>query len=111
MSQLFALGLSLAVEIPMVTVGLRQAGLLRTGLVAAGATLLTHPVVWHATPLLTDQLGGFGAAALVTETAAVLVEGALFAGILSERASRAVVISLAANALSFTVGLVVYAWS
>jgi len=107
MSQTTALLLTLAVEVP-VAVGLVRrrrwgaASPAHVALVAAGASLVTHPLLWMALHRL------HGLPALVAaEAAVVVVESAAYAWAAGLRARHALIVSAAANATSFGTGLLV----
>jgi hypothetical protein len=106
MTWLQAFALTQLLEVPVFLLGMRSAPLsapLRLA-VALGASALTHPVVWFVLPpLLGPRLGWWGYFA-VAETFAVLAEWRYLAAFEVERPLR---LSLAANGLSMTVGLVV----
>lgn len=113
-----------AVEIPVYIVGLRASAVgawpwWKRALVGFGASLLTHPAVWFIVPFAFVPTVGFGRDTLVTlgpievtpyllmmiiaELFAWLAE-ALYLSLLGAR--RALGWALAANALSFGLGLV-----
>lgn len=93
------------VEVPVYLHGLRggeRSTAARLG-IAAGASLLTHPVVWFASPLLPL---GYEGRVLVAEGFAVLAEAAWLAGFgLRRPVSRALGYALVANVASAGLGL------
>jgi hypothetical protein len=107
-SQLQALLLTLAIE---VTVGIlllaRWGGAVawrRAALAAAGASLVTHPVAWWANTVgLTAW--SFAVRAPVIEIAVVAAEALILRWALPVTARRAAAVSIAMNAASFAVGL------
>lgn len=110
MSQLDALLLSLAVEVPLVIGGLivltdrDETPRWRIIAIALAATLLTHPLAWAASRTPMPGLSLWERAALI-ELSVVFAEGLLFALAIRVGASAAMLISLLANAASFGVGL------
>lgn len=107
-SYLADLGLTLAVEVPVVVVVGRAIGVgaRRAALVAVGANLLTHPLLWFvAAPWLHDHWGLAGVA--LAEAGVVAVEAAVYRRTL-ERSALAGWLALLANAASFGAGLVVH---
>ena len=102
-----ALLLTLAIEIPIATVGLARwyrVPAARGVPIAAAASLLTHPVVWFVLPgLLTPAIGGPGYL-LVAEGFAWLVEAAVFWLATRRDPVGLLLLSLVANAASFVVG-------
>jgi hypothetical protein len=113
MIQLQALLLSLAVEAPIVVVGLSAAApgetrrtvvVARALKLAVGATLLTHPLAWSANAWL--AYAGWSTAARLgaVEGLVVAAESALFAMVGRLSAARAVGVALVANAASFAAG-------
>lgn len=78
---------------------------------AAGAVLataLTHWAVWLAMPRLYEPLGYWGAFWLA-EAAVVLAEAVVYRLVAVRTAPRALAVSLAANAASAGLGLLIYA--
>lgn len=102
-----ALLLTLAIEIPIVAVGLARWYRVPAALgvpIAGVASLLTHPVVWFVLPgLLTPTIGGPGSL-LVAEGFAWLVETAIFWLATRRDPVGLLLLSLVANVASFTVG-------
>lgn len=107
MSYLAGLGLTLAVEVPVVVLtglrfGTRPA---RTAAVAMLASVITHPLLWFVVaPAFDAWLGWSGI--LVAEVLVVLVEAVVYERGLRPPVGRAVSfwLSLLANALSFLAG-------
>lgn len=97
--------LTVALEAPVVLYLLRRAepSVLRLGLLVVFANLATHPVVWYViTQLLLVGTPGY---VLVAETWAIAVEAVFYGAVvrgLSVR--RAIVVAVAANAMSFLAG-------
>lgn len=113
MTQTQAYFLTLAIEVP-IAVGLAAWRRLAPGrwrqvaLASIAASSLTHPVLWLVDPLLWDTFdtpARWG----VLETAITLVEGAVYSLALAWRARTGLFVSLVANAVSFGVGVVIYA--
>lgn len=108
MSYLADLGLTLAVEVPIVVPAARAIGVRgrRAAVVAVAANLLTHPLLWFvAAPWLHDRWGLAGV--VVAEVAVVVVEAAAYRRWL-DRSALAGWLALLANAASFGAGLVVH---
>ena len=114
MTQWTALGLTLAIEVPIVFAWIRfvsrdrdlpAAQLLA---VAAAATLVTHPVVWYFNTVVL-QPWPFAARAFVLETFAVVVEAAIYARFLNLSVRQATLLSLVANGASFGLGILAWA--
>ncbi|HVG94865.1 MAG TPA: hypothetical protein VND21_10495 [Planctomycetota bacterium] len=113
MTQSTALLLTLAIEVPIV-VGLTVAGrwprrdVLRLGVTAIGASLLTHPLLWLADAALQSRLAWAPRVALL-EVGVTLLEAAAYA--IAGRAGwpRGLLLSLVANAASLGTGLLLYA--
>jgi hypothetical protein len=105
MTQTSALLLTLLIEIPIV-VGVCKMGrwargeLLQVALVSAGASLLTHPLLWMAA----EHVGTLPAL-LVAETLIVLLEGVVYAWAAGLGLWRGQLVSLVANGASLGVGL------
>lgn len=121
---LIAFAFTQLVEVPVYVRALERQRVARslpaTAAIAFGASLLTHPVVWFVIPswwtrlylsvidrapqmTLSSPMARYVAMAVVAETFAVLVEAAYFR---AWELRRALAWSLAANALSLTLGLV-----
>ena len=112
MTQWSALLLTLCVEVPIVLFWVRrtepqQFDWRRVAAVAAAATLLTHPLVWHTNNALVAW--PFAARAAVVETFAVVAEAVIYWRFLGHSPPRAGMLSLVANGLSFSIGLAVWA--
>jgi hypothetical protein len=107
-SYLADLGLTLAVEVPIVVIVGRSLGVgaRRAALVAVAANLLTHPLLWFvAAPRLHDAWGLTGVA--VAEVGVVVVEATVYRRHL-DRGAVAGWLALLANAASLLVGAVVH---
>ena len=111
-----ALLLTLAIEVSlaMLTVwGLQAAGRLpsvalgRVFGAAVGASLITHPFAWWANHTLPWT---FAARAALIEVSVVVVEAALYAGLVPVRALTGLGLSLWVNGASFGLGLVWFYW-
>jgi hypothetical protein len=107
-SQLQALILTVAIEVPVAILLLGRWGSRvawhRVALAAAGASLVTHPLAWWAN---TAALAAwpFAARATLIEVAVAAAEALILAWALAVTARRAAVVSIAMNAASFAVGL------
>ena len=102
MTQLQAMARSIVIEVPVaLLLGPRQ---VRTVAAGIGATLVTHPVLWAAWFPLRARLP-YAATALLLEGVVVLVEAAIYRLTLPVSWGRAALISLAANAAAFGIGL------
>lgn len=111
MTQMQALLLSMLVEAAVagsLAAALRWGAPARAASAAVVATALTHWAVWLGMPEMMDTLGYWGAFA-VAETLVVLVEAAVYRLAAVRSAPRALLISLAANAASAGLGLLIYA--
>lgn len=74
--------------------------------IGLGASAITHPLVWFVIPEVTQAFGiGWWTTVAIAETFAVLVEAGWLA---SFGARRALLWSLTANGVSFSLGLVGY---
>lgn len=107
MTALAALGLTIAVELPLYVLGLlalRFAGPLRAVLLGVGVNLLTHPVLWYV--LSPDPTMS---RILVAEVVVCLVEAAVIWLVVRRDAPLLVVLALGVNAASFGVGLLISA--
>ena len=104
--------LSLAIEAPLAAVwvvgalGLTWQTGRRAALAALAGTVLSHPVVWHASLLLSDRIGFAPSAALV-EGFAILIEAPLYVWIARLSAGQALLVSGAVNMGSFLSGLLI----
>lgn len=110
MTQLQAMLLSLALEVPVALLVARLAHAHRgtTLLAALLATTITHPLVWHLnhTWFALDAWPRLA----VLEVGAVVVEGFVYLLVARLRPLVAWGTSLAANATSFGLGLVLFYW-
>lgn len=79
-------------------------GAIHVGAASAIATFVTHPQFWNAALFAYDRYGIWPSLAAL-EAIVVLVEGALIAWMASLRLDHAMLVSLAANAASFALGL------
>ena len=113
MTQTEAFLLTLAIELPVaigLATGLRWApgSVLRLAASALAASALTHPILWIVDPLLGPAIATPVRWGLL-ESAIALVEAAVYRAGAGLPARRALAVSIAANAASFAVGLIVYA--
>lgn len=112
MTQLEALGLTLAIELAVVAVfavGLRfwpRPAWPRAFLIGAAASLLSHPWAWWANTSALVALP-FAERALVIEAVVVAFEAILYALAGGLPWWRAAVVALVANATSFAIGLLI----
>ena len=107
MTAVAALGLTIAVELPLYVLGLgvlRLAGPLRAALLGIGVNLLTHPILWYV--LSPDPTA---VRILVAEMLACLVEAAVIWLVVRRDGPLLVVLALGVNAASFGVGLLINA--
>lgn len=110
MTQLVALALTLAIEVPIALIGKRlskiQIDSWRFALVATSTSLITHPIVW---PLITHWLkpSPFWFRATVGETLAILIEALIYWKFTPLGLRGAFLVSLAANLASFGIGMLV----
>ena len=107
MTQTTALLLTLLIEVPIVAGVAWACGWARKrlgwlALVAVGATLVTHPLLW----LSQSALGGL-TGLVIAELVVALVEGAALAWGAGIGVRRGVVLSLLANGASFGTGLLI----
>jgi hypothetical protein len=117
MTQLEALILSLALEVPVAVglaagMGLRRGpaahrGLGRVGVTGLAATLLTHPFAWTLLPGLEDILP-LWARILLVEGGVAVVEGLMFARLAGMGWVRGQVVGWTANAVSFGAGVLIF---
>jgi len=101
--------LTLAIEVPLAGFLLRRDEPSRTTLVGKlfFANLATHPLVWFAFPLLP---GTWAVTTALAEAFAWLAEAVFYSLVFPKVGfRRAALVSLAANAASFGLGLIVYA--
>ena len=111
MSQLEAMLLSLAIEVPvaLLLVALLKwrplPELWRLALVAVAATLLSHPFAWYANEHLTVT---WVLRATIIEVSVSVLEAALYAWLGRLGIWRGLVVSTAANGASFGVGLLIF---
>ncbi|MCB9780612.1 MAG: hypothetical protein H6742_18740 [Alphaproteobacteria bacterium] len=108
MTQLQALGLTLLFELPVVALlcARWKPDWARLMVVAAAASLVTHPFAWHGIRALQAATGSFAVAAAVGEPLVALVEGLLYAKVAGLGWRRGLFVGAAANAFSFGLGLV-----
>jgi hypothetical protein len=109
MTQWHALLLSIALE-ALVALAIARAvrvSLRWTFVAAVLATLITHPLLWHLNQTWTVLAPW--PRLLSLEVGAVVVEGAVYLAVARMTPRAAWATSLAANATSFGVGLVIYA--
>jgi len=115
MSQLEALGLTIAIEAIValaLLLGARwvpRAELGRTTAMVAAASLLSHPLAWQANTVWLRALP-FAERAAVIELAVAVVETVVLAFGLRLGWWRAAVVAFAANAASFALGLWLARW-
>lgn len=114
MTQAQALLLSLLLELP-VALALCAAwgpgahgGLRRVALTGLAATLLTHPFAWTALPALHAHLP-LWARSLLVEGGVAVIEGLLYSRLGGLSAGRGQLVGWIANALSYGVGLIIFA--
>lgn len=105
------MALSVAIEVPVALAVARYArpdlDLVRLLLVAVGATLITHPFAWAANErLLLPTWPRLG----LIEISVALVEGVMFATVGALGWRRGLLAGLIANATSFGIGLLIYAF-
>jgi len=114
MNQLFALLISLTIEVPIVLIALLTAKqvfsyveICHILIIAYGATLFTHPLAWEINEALIPYME-FPVRAILIETAVILAEGTLYWIILNLGWRRGLFLSLIANVSSFSGGLLIY---
>ena len=113
MQQDKALLVSMALEVPTAVLmgaalGVRRRDLaLRLALTAIAATAASHPLAWW----LNQQIPlPFAERATIVELAVTLVEALLYAWLVPLTRLHAAIVSAAANAASFGLGLWIYAY-
>jgi hypothetical protein len=111
MAYLAGIGLTLAVEVPVVVLVARLFGARpgRTALVAVLASLVTHPPLWFVVaPAMYDWAGPWGV--VLAELGVVLVEAYVYHRGLRPPVGAAVSFwtALLANALSFGIGIALW---
>ncbi len=102
MTKLHALGWTLACEIPLLLLCFRSRPLFRVLLVAAGASLLTHPLAWHVASVLSPAEYSIGL--IMIEVGVVVVEGMWLQAWLRAGLAKSLCCSLLANSASFLLG-------
>jgi hypothetical protein len=100
-----ALALTLAVEAPVVRAGYRAVPRARLWATFLCVNAFTHGLLWTVWPLLPLA---YAPRVAVAELAVWLVEAGLYAALLGAGAARALVVSLAANALSTGAALLLW---
>ena len=106
MSWLLAFVLTLAIEVPVYTFGLRhRVRPARGAAVALGVNAVTHPVLWFGLSALQRTGASYWLVTLSAEVAVVLIEAALVIVAVRPGAMLAVRVSAIANGLSFGLGL------
>jgi len=108
---LLALAVTLAVEVPLVTlalVGLWRVPLRRAVTAAVAVNLATHPVLWWSLAPWTDR-PWYPAAVVVAEILACVVEFALLARVLGTDRRLLAVLCVGVNAASLAAGLFIAA--
>lgn len=104
MTQITALALSLAVEVPVaLLLARRWAPWGRVAVVAIAATLLTHPFAWLANGWIPLP---FPPRAAIIEVSVAVVEAVIYARFVPLGAWRGALVSAVANAASFGLGLI-----
>lgn len=104
MHQLTALGLTLAIELPVLALLARALPPARVWVVAAGASLLTHPMAWHIASVLPAEQYRVGL--WLIEIGVTITEGLWYQFWLRPGIGRALWWSLLANVASFGFGWV-----
>jgi hypothetical protein len=107
-----ALLLTLAIEIPIAAGGLARWYLVaprRRVLIAAGASLVTHPIVWFVLPGLLVPVAGSLGYLLVAEAFAWLTEAGIFWLAARRDPVGLLLLSLVANLASFGFGGLLWA--
>jgi hypothetical protein len=100
--QLHALGLTLACEVPVVTLLARTRPVSQVLIVAIGASCLTHPLAWRIASVLSPD--EYRSGLWLIEIGVVLVEAMWYRFWLCARFGLALRWSLLANAMSFGAG-------
>jgi hypothetical protein len=106
MTELQALALTLACEVPLMLLLARKLPVLRVLPVAATASMLTHPIAWHVASILSPDEYRAGTAWI--EGGVVLAEALWYRLWLSGNFLQSLAWSFAANAFSFMVGWLVF---
>lgn len=106
MTELQALALTLALEVPVMLLLARRLPRARVLPVAAAASIITHPVAWHVASILSPAEYPVGVMAI--EGGVVLTEALWYRLWLSRVFFQALAWSLAANAVSFGAGWLVF---
>jgi hypothetical protein len=107
MSYLAALGLTLAIELPIYLALTRfwlKAPSGRVLTLALTGNLVTHPLVWFVTPIAPSNLVDFDLALTVAEVLAMIAEALVLSIGIRQRFSRLLIVSFFANAASLMVG-------
>jgi hypothetical protein len=111
-TQLQALLLSIALEVPVVLLLARllgvEAPLPRLLLTACAATLVTHPFAWHGFRELSGLFPNYWVKAGVIEGAVAVVEGLLYWRVAGAGFGRGQALGWTSNAFSYGVGLLIF---
>lgn len=110
MSQLTALLISIAIEMPVSALTMRLLNrpfYFRAAMIAATSTLVSHPFAWMANSVWLHHLPFFERA-LVIEIGVVIFEAAFYYWLLPLRIRDSLLVSLLANAASFAAGLLIF---
>lgn len=110
MSQLTALLISIAIEMPVSALTMRLLNrpfYWRAAMIAAASTLVSHPFAWLANTVWLNHLPFFERA-MVIEVGVVLFEAAFYYWLLPIRVRDSLLVSMLANAASFGAGLLIF---
>ncbi len=105
MNQLAAFGVTIACEVPVILLLVRQQAVWRLALIAVTASAITHPLAWKIASLLTTA--EYRSGVLLIEAGVIVIEALWYRLWLPTRLRTAFFYSLTANACSFAMGSII----
>ncbi|MFZ2890963.1 hypothetical protein [Sulfuricurvum sp.] len=106
MTQLEGLMWTLIIELPIAITLLRSQPILKLLFVATSASLMTHPIAWYLSVLLSPQEYRVGFYAI--ETAVIVTEALWYQGWFQLEWRYSVMVSLIANTVSMILGGILF---
>lgn len=103
MNQLHALGITLACELPIMPLLARTQPVMRVLVIAASASIITHPIAWHIASVLSPD--EYPTGLWIIEFCVILAEAAWYQFWLRNGLGKSLWWSLLANTLSFAAGV------